>query len=169
MDAARHWKKIPGFPYLVSSDGLVWSLLSRKYMTFGLDKDGYKRLTLYRDGKHRLHVHVLVCLAFNGPKPFPKAQVRHLDGTVDNNDCRNLAWGTSLDNHDDRRFHGNDRYGEKNISVRLKPWQVRYIRSCLLPEGMSRKTFAHMLSKRFKVSTDAIRRVADYESWPFIV
>lgn len=43
-------------------------------------------------------VHQLVCEAFHGPKPFPKAVVIHIDENALNNRPENLKWGTQKEN-----------------------------------------------------------------------
>lgn len=59
-----------------------------------------------RDGKQRATpVHVLVALAFHGPRP-EGMEVRHLDGTRTNNRPENLAWGTHSENMQDKVAHG---------------------------------------------------------------
>lgn len=45
-----------------------------------------------------LKVHRLVCEAFHGPPPFPKAVVIHLDENALNNRPENLKWGTQKEN-----------------------------------------------------------------------
>ncbi len=40
----------------------------------------------------------LVCEAFHGPKPFPKAVTIHLDEDPSNNVPDNLKWGTQKEN-----------------------------------------------------------------------
>lgn len=40
----------------------------------------------------------LICEAFNGPPPFPKAVVMHLDENAANNRPSNLQWGTQKEN-----------------------------------------------------------------------
>jgi hypothetical protein len=123
------WKKIKGWDYEVSSYGRVWSLAWDREVKQKPDKDGYFRLFV-RKGvlKKYPYAHVLVCSLFNGKKPFKEAQVRHLDGTVDNNFYKNLLWGTSLENHDDRRRHGRDRNGEKNQAALFSNEEVDEIR-----------------------------------------
>lgn len=79
--------------------------------------DGYHGISL-RDGhglERRTYVHILVAEAFIGEKPFAAACVRHLDGNPSNNSFVNLAWGTYLDNEEDKRLHGtwNSRFGGK--------------------------------------------------------
>ena len=43
-------------------------------------------------------VHIMVCEAFHGPKPFPKAVVIHADEDGENNREDNLRWGTQKEN-----------------------------------------------------------------------
>lgn len=45
-----------------------------------------------------LKIHQLVCEAFHGPRPFPKAVVIHLDEDGTNNKESNLKWGTQKEN-----------------------------------------------------------------------
>lgn len=52
-------------------------------------------LTLYgTKGKVRKYVHVISCLAFNGPKPYPTATVDHIDRDWKNNNIGNLRWAS---------------------------------------------------------------------------
>jgi hypothetical protein len=113
--------------YLVREDGQItglWGILSpapdpKGYLTVGLS-----------DGKHRqtYRVHRLVCETFHGPKPFPEAQVRHLDGNKRNNHADNLRWGTTKENGADITLHGS-RSGEKNHAAELTWPLVREIRA----------------------------------------
>src|SRR3990167_3495984 len=53
----------------------------------------YLQVTLTRNGKHYTRkVHLLVLTAFAGPRPFPKAESRHLNGDNADNRASNLAW-----------------------------------------------------------------------------
>ena len=45
-----------------------------------------------------MKIHRLVCEAFHGPAPFPKAVVIHLDEDATNNKPENLKWGTQKEN-----------------------------------------------------------------------
>lgn len=108
---------IPGFPgYEVDSCGVVWSLRRRRpAMVKTHHREKYPRVTLSRErrrgGRVVRRVHVLVALAFLGPKPSPAHEVRHLDDNKHNNALANLAWGTRADNIADRRRNGGyDRY-----------------------------------------------------------
>jgi hypothetical protein len=70
-------------------------------------------------GKRALGVHVLVCEAFHGPRPFPRAIPLHGDGGRNNNAASNLRWGTHKENASDRRRHGRDRLGADHHGARL--------------------------------------------------
>jgi len=46
----------------------------------------------------QMKIHRLVCEAFHGPAPFPKAVVIHKDEDGRNNAANNLKWGTQKEN-----------------------------------------------------------------------
>jgi hypothetical protein len=74
------------------------------------DRDGYELIQLSMGPRIRVRgVHRLVCIAFKGEPPFPKAQVRHRDNDPSNNREDNLSWGTHRDNMDDRIRHNRER------------------------------------------------------------
>lgn len=59
-----------------------------------------------RNGKQEQSpIHVLVALAFHGPRP-DGMEVRHLDGVRTNNRPENLSWGTHAENMQDAIAHG---------------------------------------------------------------
>ena len=66
------------------------------YLIVGFGLDGYK-LSRF--------VHQLVCEVFHGPRP-DGMEVRHLDGSRDNNRAENLCWGTPSENRQDMLRHG---------------------------------------------------------------
>jgi hypothetical protein len=115
-------RPVPGFDgYFVSPSGRVFGRHGRE-LAYWRDKDGYLHTTMALErGKdaprRRLGIHVIVCLSFHGPKPTPKHEVRHLDGTRDNNVPRNLCWGTRKENSDDRYIHGTVPYGPRKKKV----------------------------------------------------
>ena len=69
-------------------------------------------------------VHQLVCEAFHGPKPFPRAVVIHLDEDALNNRPENLKWGTQKENLNMPKF---------------KAWQKSPERQARIAEGKRRK------------------------------
>lgn len=63
------------------------------------DTAGYLELALTRDGKPKWKLlHILVCLAFHGPKPTPEHEVNHKDGNKPNCRAENLEWATKSEN-----------------------------------------------------------------------
>ena len=111
----ERWQPIPGFGgYEASTFGRIRSVdrvLADGRRAGGVvlaateDDNGYLRVTLYANGrKQTMQVHVLVALAFHGPRPRGR-EACHLDGVKVN--CRpgNLAWGTKSRNAKDRERH----------------------------------------------------------------
>ena len=137
------WKAIPGYKgwYEVSSTGRVrsvdrWIVFSDgrvrffegQLLAFYTDNFGYRKTTLKKKGKDfRAHIHVLVALAFKGPRPRD-AQVRHYDGDHLNNTPRNLLYGTSKANHADKERHGRQPHGENSYAAKLTNRKVLAIR-----------------------------------------
>ena len=90
---------------------------------------GYIQITLWREKKPRTHlVHRLVCIAFHGEPPFPRAQVAHADGTRTNNDSNNLRWTDAKGNAADRIAHGRQAVGRDIFTNKLNECDVMRIR-----------------------------------------
>ena len=80
----------------------------------------YPIVSIILDGVRRSKsVHGLVCLAFNGKKPSPIHEVRHLDGTRNNATPSNLLWGTPAENEADKRRHGTVAEGSRHGIAKL--------------------------------------------------
>lgn len=137
---AENWKVIPGFDpaYEVSDRGRVrtWKVRGRgknlsdkpKIMSPAQRKSGYLCVCLRHEGRSRTcDVHVLVLLAFYGPKPKGKESC-HKNGLSLDNRASNLYWGTHVENCFDRICHGNAPRGEKHGRARLSDDDVRNIR-----------------------------------------
>ena len=124
------WKPVPGYEglYEVSDQGNVRSLNYRKtgktfVMSPGVDKKGYKRVSLVKDKKHTtFQVHRLVASAFI-PNPGNLPQVNHKDKNTGNNCVDNLEWCTNSYNiaHAQGRLGVFDKYvKENNILGKVK-------------------------------------------------
>ena len=101
----EQWRPIPGHRgYEASTEGHIRSVdrrlrngrrLGGVVLGHHRDKDGYPRVKI----RGRMYgVHVLVQLAFAGPP-----EVRHLDGDRSNCKPENLAYGSRVENEQDKR------------------------------------------------------------------
>lgn len=107
----EQWRPIPGYEdtYQVSSLGRVFShprpRTSGGLLKQRVDDAGYPGVNLVQGGQQKaFRVHVLIALAFLGPRP-EDYEVRHLDGSrVSRLD--NLAYGTRAENMQDASRHG---------------------------------------------------------------
>jgi hypothetical protein len=105
---AEIWRPVPSLPdYLASNLGRVMRVPFVAAMphggrrcyggepTFGVCADG--RHHIFYKGKN-YRVHRMVCEAFAGAPPFPRAVVMHMDENSTNNRADNLQWGTQKEN-----------------------------------------------------------------------
>ena len=85
------WKTIKDFPhYKISDSGEVWSDKTKKLLSQTTDKNGYKIVTLYNDGKYKKKkVHRLVAEAFLNDE-IENMQINHKDEDKSNNNVNNL-------------------------------------------------------------------------------
>lgn len=125
VESTEIWKSFPGYEglYEVSDQGrvrgverlvktkngvrLVSSRILRPCVRAG---SGHHQVSLSVGGKSTSHrVHKLVLEAFHGPRPFPEAVGRHLNGVESDNRAENLRWGTVTENNRDIRWHVENR------------------------------------------------------------
>lgn len=101
------FRRVHGFPkYWVSEHGHVLGQNGQSLRPY--PSNGYLVVKLRSgNGEPRpRYVHQLVLEAFKGPRPSPKHQAMHLDGTRQNNRASNLEWGTQSDNEFCKVVHG---------------------------------------------------------------
>lgn len=158
-------RAIPGWDgYFATSDGRILSERRgpRRELTPALDKDGYRRVILMPGRKNQI-VSNLVALAFIGPKPPGRIEVRHLNGVRTDDRSVNLAYGTSRENKADARRHGTLPIGVQNGRAKLSNDDVREIRRrCALSESKA------ALAKEFGVSPGAIYFIEQRQTWSHI-
>lgn len=105
--------QVPGFPdYEVTRDGRVWSNKGRgRWLKPGIASGGYPLVGLMRDGRqYSRKVHVLVALAFLGPRPEGH-DVCHNNGNPADNRVENLRYDTRSANLRDAVRHGTQKPG----------------------------------------------------------
>ena len=111
-------------------DGRNRTIKEEILMKFKVDKDGYFKIGLRKEGK-QLHffVHRLVAQAFVNNPNF-KPQVNHIDGIKNNNSVSNLEWVTHQENRTHAAENGlvPDQWGGKNPNVKLTEPEVLLVK-----------------------------------------
>lgn len=80
--------------YAISEYGEVWSYKTNRYLKPCFDKDGYKKVTLSKQGVEKQYfVHRLVATMYV-KNLDNKETVDHIDGNKTNNYYLNLRWAT---------------------------------------------------------------------------
>lgn len=172
------WRAIPGYEgrYDVSSRGDVrkhdrvvahvagrsWRRSLKGRALKQTASRGYLKVTL-RDATNRVayvEVHILVLLAFVGPRPAGCPHIRHLDGSRTNNCVGNLRYGTAAENAADTMAHGRTTTGERNAMSRLTDDDVRAMRAARQSGALLRQ-----LADRFGVSVMTVQRAVTGQSW----
>lgn len=104
------WRVVPSAPwFLASSEGRIMVIPYEAKMPFGgtrqyggqphfgvWNKTDERFTTVHKGKTYRIAP--LICEAFSGPKPFPKAVCMHMDENSANNRFENLQWGTQKEN-----------------------------------------------------------------------
>lgn len=160
------WRQIPGFSrYSVSSAGRVRRDV-RIYRTQpGLCSvklhEGYPRTSITSDEGRcvAMHVHVLLMLAFVGPRP-DGMHVCHGDGDSTNCTLGNLRYDTPAGNVRDAMEHGTHAYGERIAQHRLVEAEVLEI-----VELLDSNHPYPAIAAQYGVSKHAIFRIACGKNW----
>ncbi len=114
------WRPVVGYPgYEISDHGDVRSVdrvivtkngvhkrLKGRLLrptTPGQGKTDYRMVWIAGGNKR---IPILMLTTFIGPKPFPKAEARHLNGNPADDWLSNLTWGTKSENTEDSVRHG---------------------------------------------------------------
>lgn len=170
--------EVPGYPgYGVSAYGATAMLWTRwqqgrwgklldtwRPMCPFIQNGGYILAKVRRDGDVvPALLHRLVAMAYNGPCPDGE-ECRHLDDCKWNNNPDNLAWGTRLDNTDDRERNGKTLRGTSVGNSKLEEADVIEIRR-LCGEGLNYEVIGPM----FGVSPANISMIHRGKTWKHLL
>lgn len=170
-------RPVPGCPgYLINQIGEVFSTVygrcngradktsPPRKKKLHLATTGYFDVAVcIRGVERRDAVHRMVARAFLGPRPFPDAQARHLNGVKTDNRPDNLAWGSAKDDADDRRRHGTIQIGVRSPRAAFDAKQVADIRAAAL-SGID----CGFLARRFGVTPSCIEGIRKGRSYPAV-
>lgn len=160
------WKKVYHNPiYEVSNLGNIRSYYGKngvikatpKLLNPGFDRDGYRKIILYGDGK-RTHCKVakLVAEAFLGKRPEGLV-ICHIDGNESNDCVSNLEYKTQKENIADKKRHGTFLEGARHHLAKLTEEQVKEI-------YLSTDSVAN-LADRHKISRSQICAIRGGREW----
>lgn len=123
------WKDILDYEdlYQVSNLGQIQSKLNLKVLKPAIDRYGYTKVGLTKNGKTKsFKVHRLVAIAFL-PNPDNKEQVNHKDHNKLNNNVENLEWVSHRENmiHHFSKQKKTSKYVGVNWHKHEKKWYSR--------------------------------------------
>lgn len=148
----REWKHIKGFEnrYLISSDGLVKSIIRKKHIIIKAHKNdhGYLHVSLRtKDGLSKCKkIHRLVAENFilNIKNKFT---VNHIDGNKLNNTVSNLEWATQTENNVHSFYMGLSKVGEDHTNSKFTKKEI---------------------VKTFNTTQSMISRIVNYKIWKHV-
>lgn len=169
------WKNVIGYENIYQVSNLFnvkkISGLKQGILKPQINKNGYFRIGLTKNNKRKqCLVHILVLESFVGPKPFPKAVCRHLDGNSSSKNILNLKWGTAKENTKDSIKHGtkyipNTLKGSKHPMAKLNDWKLRVIRRLLEDGCLTHREIAEI----FEVKRECITKINNGIRWKLLV
>lgn len=165
------WKDIPGYEkiYQASADGKIrtapgkttssaifthrkWKVRILKQKT---DKDGYKRVSLWKDAKGKdWLVHRLIAETFI-PKIKGKELINHLDGNPGNNNVSNLEWCNYSENLIHAYKHHLNCENKEVVLVNKATFKAKYFYSLSSASRFLGKSNG-FLSEKLKYKNDEI-------------
>lgn len=165
------WKEIPGHEgyYSISNLGQIRRDKRGNGTQIGRilkdrkDKDGYRVIQLTKNGISKtFKIHLLVLLAFIGPRPKGK-MTNHKKGIKWDNRLSELEYVTQSENqrHSYDVLGNKGPYGEKNHFSRLKKETVIAIFNTAIEKNYSHATVA----KIFNVSRETVSQIVRGSRW----
>jgi hypothetical protein len=166
-------RPIPGFPdYAARSDGEILRATPRKrrpdypaVLPGKIGTYGYRCYCLQTPEGAPKHVtgHILVALAFHGPKPTDKTEVAHLNGIRADNRPENLVYATRAENAAHELLHGTRITGSRKWNAKFSEDDVASIKR-RLAAGETQSGIA----REFGVYSNTINRISLGKSWKHV-
>ena len=146
--------------YYITKEGRVFSVME---LTPYKDQDGYKRVHVFPNKKHkRPGLHVLLAKTFLPAPKEDQTVVRHLDDDKENTSLSNLAWGTHFDNGLDKAKNGIVK-GENNPRAKLTTDQVKNIK-----QKLKTNTIKQIAEEFNWVSRSTIEAISSGQNWSHV-
>jgi len=132
--------EIEGFEnYLIYPDGRVFNKKSNRFLKGSNDKDGYKVVSLTKDGNRKfMKIHRLVAIHYI-PNPENKREADHLNRDRSDNRIENLRWVNHWENQQNTGMSKNNTSGYKYILYRKR--DERWIFQKTINEKKTYKSF----------------------------
>jgi hypothetical protein len=133
--------------YVIRNDGVVIKISDKREMKNGVGNQGYLRLTLTNEGKHKtLKLHRLLGKAFIDGEDATHNTIDHIDRNKLNNSLDNLRWATKSEQNINKEQRPS-KTGEQYITLKKQSltYQVQI--------RLNRKT---VYMKNFKTMEEAI-------------
>tara|TARA_R110000765_G_scaffold26628_5_gene64914 strand:- start:1212 stop:1712 length:501 start_codon:yes stop_codon:yes gene_type:complete len=164
----EEWKDVVGFEgfYHSSSYGRVRSVKRKKIMKLNTcHKDGYVRIRLSKHGKTTDHtVHRLIASSFVIIDDPLKNEVMHLNDNKLDNRSVNLAWGSRLDNEQDKVSKGRQVSGEDSHFSKLTEDSAIKIKKLLKEGALTQSEIAGM----FNINQANVSCIKLNKTWKYV-
>lgn len=144
--------------YKITEDGVVISYKGKtpKVLKLQEDRDGYYKVELYNNHKHKKYfVHRLVAMQYL-PNPENKPQINHKNGNKKDNRVENLEWVTRSENAQKAYDNGQQIALGKPKLTREQVLEIRENKDNLNRE---------QLAKRYNVSCGCIQHIKRGRTW----
>lgn len=146
--------------YLVQSNGYVFSLKTRNYVSTHLGSKGYHLIRVQTKNKIKsIPLGRMVLTAFDR-LPITGEECHHIDNNKSNNDISNLKWITGLENIRLRDLEGFTAKGEKLSRANLTEEKVKHMR-LLYSLGWTQR----MLADKYSMDHGSVGRIVRREHW----
>jgi hypothetical protein len=163
-----NWKAIPGWPrYEASSEGVIRNRETGKVIRPRVRRArrrGYLAVDLYgpplakgRRNRTTVDIHILVCLAFHGPRPTLDHEAAHWNGVCTDNYSGNLRWATRLENANDKRRHNTILRGEHSGRAKISTAQA----IAILPDTRTQTAIA----ADYGIDRRTVRKIKNGQRW----